>query len=471
MSAAHPAGRLVPGALLGIVVLGTALRVYGALHPFEAASPDAKVYAQLATSLWRDGTYSARVADPTQFSPGAPLFYAAVYSVIGEADREIARLVVATLAIPTVVLTYLLTLRIAGPVLERGWERAAGLLAALLVAVWPVLIVFSSSFWSESIAVGFLLGAVLGVLWALDGRLRRWLLPGLAFGATAMLRPEYLGVSIVVAGVVAIILVRERGPGYALGASALLVGGVALALAPWTARNAVVLDRLVPVSTGGGKALYIGTYVPARGIDVTVKRQLLQKHPFLRRPGAEGIVSNSEVSAARADRLLTRLMARQHPGVPTDEALSLAARENLRRWIRERPLEVAEVAAFKVWRMWRRGPRAVSRHPVVLAVHLAAVGFGLLGLLIFARRRRREALILAAILVSVTAVAVLLIATPRRNVPLMPVVLVLASTAAVWLAQAASTASRARSRAVRSPQAPGSATSESRTTVAGTRTR
>ncbi|MBW3534719.1 MAG: hypothetical protein KY453_05800, partial [Gemmatimonadetes bacterium] len=48
----------------------------------------------------------------------------------------------------------------------------------------------------------------------------------------------------------------------------------ALVLAPWTIRNAIVLDRFVPVSTGGGKALFIGTYMPGDGDHFRTKRQL-----------------------------------------------------------------------------------------------------------------------------------------------------------------------------------------------------
>ena len=322
--------------LAGIVALGTALRVHAALYPLEPASPDAKVYAQLAASLWQDGTYSAPVVDPSQFSPGPPLLYAAVYSAVGESHRETARLVVAALAVPTILLAYVLGSRVAETVVGRRWARVAGLQTAALMAGWPVFIVFASSFWAEPLAVPLLLAAVIAVLWALrTDTLPRWLVPGVAMGAVAMFRPEYLGVGLLVAVAAGFLVFRRSNTRRGL-AAALLVGlGLAVALAPWTARNALVLGRLVPVSTGGGKALYVGTYVPARGIDVTVKRQLLESHPFLRERGARGRVLDAEVRAARTDRLLSRLMARQHPGVPLDEALSMAARENLGRWVRE----------------------------------------------------------------------------------------------------------------------------------------
>ena len=49
-----------------------------------------------------------------------------------------------------------------------------------------------------------------------------------------------------------------------VGAALSLLATV-LVLAPWTIHNAVALDRFVPISTGGGKALFIGTYLDADG--------------------------------------------------------------------------------------------------------------------------------------------------------------------------------------------------------------
>ena len=47
---------------------------------------------------------------------------------------------------------------------------------------------------------------------------------------------------------------------------------------PWTIRNIVVLDRTVPISTGGGKALYVGTFLPADGEYQRVKALLYERY-------------------------------------------------------------------------------------------------------------------------------------------------------------------------------------------------
>ena len=45
---------------------------------------------------------------------------------------------------------------------------------------------------------------------------------------------------------------------------------------PWTLHVSNAEGRFVPISTGGGKALFIGTYLPGNGLHLDVKRELLQ---------------------------------------------------------------------------------------------------------------------------------------------------------------------------------------------------
>ena len=75
-----------------------------------------------------------------------------------------------------------------------------------------------------------------------------------------------------------------------LAGAALLVAALLLPIVPWTVRNAVVLDRIVPISTGGGKALYVGTFLPADGEYQRVKALLVER--YLDRdlePGSEAL--------------------------------------------------------------------------------------------------------------------------------------------------------------------------------------
>ncbi|RDJ93002.1 hypothetical protein B4Q13_24940, partial [Lacticaseibacillus rhamnosus] len=88
---------------------------------------------------------------------------------------------------------------------------------------------------------------------------------GFLFGATAMFRPEY---TLVAAAFVVFAAARwawQREWAFGATAIGLMLLALLLPIVPWTIRNIVVLDRLVPISTGGGKALYVGTFYPADG--------------------------------------------------------------------------------------------------------------------------------------------------------------------------------------------------------------
>ena len=78
-------GRLVLVALAVIVVLGLALRVESALEPLDVRpGTDSAVYASVAEQLYEHQRFAIPGASsPYDWSPGAPLFYAAVYYATG----------------------------------------------------------------------------------------------------------------------------------------------------------------------------------------------------------------------------------------------------------------------------------------------------------------------------------------------------------------------------------------------------
>jgi hypothetical protein len=67
-------------------------------------------------------------------------------------------------------------------------------------------------------------------------------------------------------------------------------------------------------------------------------------------------------------------------------------------------------------------------------LHWATVLCALLGLVVLFRSgRQQEALLLATVLVAITAVSALLVASPRRVLVMMPLLAALAGVGAAWL--------------------------------------
>ena len=98
---------------------------------------------------------------------------------------------------------------------------------------------------------------------------------------------------------------------------------LALPIAPWTVRNLIVLDRWVPISTGGGKALYVGTYLPADGEYQRVKAALVERFQ-----GRTLDPDSEALDSVDPEPLFDRVAAR-YPDLPRDEALGKIGREQL----------------------------------------------------------------------------------------------------------------------------------------------
>ena len=357
-------------------------------------------------------------------------------------------MILAFLGTLSVLFAYLLAHRLRRAV--RGWgprppnasrgaiggEVAAGLGAAVAVAVYPALLEYQGMLMSEPLAATLLSGSVLALLWAADGGgLRRWLVPGALLGATAMVRPEYLGIALLLAVVVfarAAWASRppDRPAGSArwrrgLGQAAVLLAGLLLVIAPWTIRNAVALDRTAPISTGGGQVLFAGTYLPSDGDPERVGAEVVARHP--------GLFDPADARRLRLEQILARLAAVRYPGLETDRALSRMGKEQLWDDVSQQPLEFAGFVATKVGRIWAHGPREVMRKPAWEALHWALVALGALGLCLLAWHRRWEALVLATVFLGITALSALLVASPRRVLVMLPLLAALAGVGASWL--------------------------------------
>jgi hypothetical protein len=252
----------------------------------------------------------------------------------------------------------------------------------------------------------------------------RWLAPGVLLGALVLVRPEYLAISIPIAVVVFALAGRESWRSGLAGA-AILLAGVVLVISPWTVRNAVELDRFVPVSTGGGQVLFAGSYMPSGGDPERVGAEVLERHPGL---------AKQLPSDARLEQILAALAEQRFPGMESDAALARMGRERLWDDVSERPIEYTGFVAAKVARIWGHGARDVMRKRGWEIFHWLLVSLGLLGLGILAWQRRWEALLLGVVLLAVTATGALLVASPRRVLVTIPLGAALAGMGVVRVA-------------------------------------
>jgi len=426
--------------LLGLILaLGFCLRAYRVAEPLATPGDDARAYYALSKALYEEGSYGGpEFDDASDWSPGAPLLYAASFYATGGAREGTARIVEMLLGLAAIVVVYLLGRRIAC--------RPAGLTAAFGVAVYPPFIHSTGALFSEPPAIFTLPAAVLSFLWALNKAPRpllpggakesdmdgaplprpgaAWAVPGFLFGLTALARPEYLLVGIAFGLYALVAIWRARGPRPALAGTALLAIAFLLPIVPWAVRNQVVLDRTVPISTGGGKALYVGTYLPADGEYQRVKALLVERYRGRDlEPGSEAL---DEVDP----KPLFDRVASRYPDLPRDQALGKIGKENFYDYLEEDPVEYAAMTVRKVWRMWSGGVgeamgSTAGRAIQVLIVLLAIGGAAVLA----ARRWWWEMVAMVTPIVLVTVVGSASLAAPRRNEVLMTLVFPLAAAA------------------------------------------
>jgi 4-amino-4-deoxy-L-arabinose transferase-like glycosyltransferase len=411
-------GRTTLIVLAAILALGFGLRAYRVVEPLGTPGDDAHAYYDLSKSLYEEGSFgSPGFRDASDWSPGAPLLYAGSFYATGGAREGTARIVELLLGLAAIVVVFLLGRRIAC--------RPAGLIAAFGVAVYPPFIHSTGALYSEPPAIFTLPAAVLAFLWAGEQeRLRAWLLPGFLFGLTALVRPEYLAVAVAFVLLGAFRVSRARGWRPGLAAAALAVAALLVPIVPWTAHNVVALDRVVPISTGGGKALYVGTYLPADGEYQRVKALLAER--YLHRDLEPGSAALEEVDPTP----LFDRVAERYPDLPRDEALGKIGKEDFYDYVGEDPAGYAAMTVRKVWRMWSAGIGEAMSSTAGRAIQVLIVVLALAGLGVLARRRRWWDLVaMATPIAIVTVVGAASLAAPRRNEVLMTLVFPLAGAA------------------------------------------
>ena len=295
--------RLALGAVL-LVALG--LRLGWAVFvdetdPRAEYRYDASFYDGAARQLAQSGRYLDATGAPTaRFPPGYPALLGAAYAIFGD-HLLAAKLLNVLLGTVTVFFVFAIG--------TLAYGSRVGLLAAAFLAVWPGDVFYTGLTMSE---VGFgchFTGCVLAFLAWSDDPARagpRWLGFGALVGLAALTR----GLAVLWLGVPFLVWLATLGLGrVSLLRMGLATAGFALALAPWAARNQLVMGGLVPISTGGSYTLLAAHSPPANG---TVPRRLndFQEQHFAHL----GDGPSGEVAIYRAELRYALGYMLSHPG-------------------------------------------------------------------------------------------------------------------------------------------------------------
>lgn len=244
-----------PALAVGLLSLVLSTGLIAANHPY-APKGDSADYAYVASRLAHGHGFTRDPNDygftrepndrPTAFrGPLYPTVLAAVFVVTGDSTTA-AQLATAAIGALAVVLLFLLV--------QHLWGRRPALFAGLLAAVFPPLLAANIGFFTEPLFLALELAAMLALLAfrrSPEG-LRLPLLIGALCGLASLTRSNgFLLLLILALGVWFSIPERAQ----AWKATGLTVLAAAVVVAPWTIRNAVVFDELIPTTTQSGYSL------------------------------------------------------------------------------------------------------------------------------------------------------------------------------------------------------------------------
>jgi 4-amino-4-deoxy-L-arabinose transferase-like glycosyltransferase len=294
---------------LGFVVIAFVLRlawgISAGVTPGANGPDDAAWYHRTATLLANGRGYvSMFTGAPTAaWPPAYPVFLSVLYRLTGPTTTT-AVVANAVFGALTCWLVWRFGVRLGTP--------RVGAVATALLAAFPGQIFFSALVLSETLFTCLACALWLVATALVDRRApwRAWLPWGVALGAATLVRAEAIAFAVVPALVLALESIRDvRRAGKALAA---VILGAAIALTPWTIRNALVFGAFVPTSTSFGRTFWIGHNPDANGGMTVEHHQTMQ-----RRMIEAGLGPTDPARELAGNRLLLRdalAWAAAHPG-------------------------------------------------------------------------------------------------------------------------------------------------------------
>jgi 4-amino-4-deoxy-L-arabinose transferase-like glycosyltransferase len=417
---------------------------------WEVAWSDQGGYRQLGAALAQSGEFT-RFPDSPVFipevirTPGYPAFVAVIYRLFGERTLPVAIAQAFVFAL-ICVLVYGIGRRVAG--------EKTGTVAAMMTALFPPLPYYGALVLTEVWTTFMMVCAVLICLRAMQhDRYRDFILAGVLFSATTLVRPAFFLLPVGLAIAMPILVPSERSRARRMGQWAALAFAAAITMVPWFTYNYVYLGRLTLSPAGGiGRGLWEGSWQGrwpgkvhndlTKTAEQNISREELDAR--VRAIAADaGIPPDGMLNYVHEWRDIRRIweeptdpMERARARVVADEEYFKAAVAHIRadvpgwigrralygtfiRWASDIPIRYTDINSL---------PTLVIRAIWMVQVVLLAVA--VYGAVVLLRRRRwAEAALLTLPLLYVDGVHVPFLSETRQSLPVKPLVIVLAAVA------------------------------------------
>ena len=397
--------------LLGLIVLACALRITVVAWRLDDLSVDRDAYGTIARNLVNGEGFCTEPGRPTAFRPPLyPVLLAACRSVDGVTLIAALHVLLGT---ATAGMTWYLAQRL-------GFAPIGRLVAATLVAVDPLLLLYSTHLMTETLFT-FLVTGLLLFLLHIDSR-RQAATAGVFFGLAALCRPTIWAFAILAVVIAGFRFLRGRSTGRPafpvktrrIAATFALTAG--LVISPWVVRNLVVFNHPILMTTHGGYTLLLGNN-PVFYAEVVAR--------------PENSVWQKDSLSAWQTSLETALESQKSRLDEWERSSRLQAMAY--EWIRNHPREFLSCAWLRIRRLWSPGPEkthGISPMTAVTVQYYYSLVF-LLCLVGLARHRAawRDFRWPVAFVVSLTLLHSVYWANARMRAPAIPVISVFAAAA------------------------------------------
>jgi 4-amino-4-deoxy-L-arabinose transferase-like glycosyltransferase len=416
---------------------------------WEVAWSDQGGYKQLGAAMARSGKFTRFPESPVFIpevirTPGYPAFVAVVYRLFGASTLPVAIAQALVFALICLIV-YALARRIAG-------EKTATV-AAFMTALFPPLPYYGALVLTEVWTTFVLMAAMLVCVRAVQrGRTRDFMIAGLLFSGTTLVRPAFVLLPFGLAIAMPLLVPSERNRRRA-GQWATLAAVAAITMVPWFTYNYVYLGRFTLSPAGGiGRGLWEGSWQgrwSGRSHDdltdiaeVTPDRMELDAR-VREVATAEGIAPDGMLAYVHEWQDIRRIwesptdpMERARARVVADQEYLRAAVARIRADLSGWAVRRATRRAFILWASdipirytdINATPTVVIRAIWLAQVILLLVAAG--GVVVLLRRRQfAEAALVTLPLLYVTGVHLPLLCETRQSLPVKPLVLMLAAMA------------------------------------------
>ncbi|HID86043.1 MAG TPA: phospholipid carrier-dependent glycosyltransferase, partial [Anaerolineae bacterium] len=387
-----------------ILIFAIALvpRVYVALNDRSLPMSDERTYDKYAWSFAQNegrvekGKYIYHpLGSFTYRPPGYPLFLGLIYKAFGH-SYPAARAIQAVLGAASCALIYLIG--------QRIFDKIVGLISAILVATYPLMIQVSSFLLSETLFV-FLLQAF--ILLALAARERGdrgaifW--AGTLLGLATITRPVTL--PLIPLFFLWLLSSTEFRRGRPIKALALLLA-LSLTIGPIVVKNYQIHREFIPISTHGGITFYRG----------------LLKGDNLRDP--EIMLAGKEIAESGLSELEQE---RRYYEVSIN-------------YLKEHPGDIPHILKRKIELLFIPTTYEIAHKRVVVAQDpwfwYSILGFAILGIVTYPRKSLPGRALLYLVIATQVAMVALYDSSVRYRIPLIPPLSILASFSAAELFRA-----------------------------------